>query len=120
MAELEVGTKHISGSPLSFAIIPAGNSVSSAIIRANIEAGAIYQFDISTSDKYGNLISVQFYVLYGPRIFSAEMRFNGISGTNTSLGAIVDRQGDVFIQSPVHVILVVFHCQNVLTGCIRF
>jgi hypothetical protein len=94
VTEISVGNKHISGSPLPIVVIPAGNSVSTAIIRRNIRAGSIYQFDIATSDKYGNLLSSKFYALYGPRTYLVEMEYAGLSNLNTTTGRVFDRQGD--------------------------
>ena len=91
-----MGSKKISNSPLPIGIIPASASVSTAIIRSGIQAGGICQFDILTSDRYGNTLSSIFYPLYGPRQYLVEIQYTGLVQLNASLGTVVDQKGFLF------------------------
>lgn len=97
IAEIDVASWHIVGSPMAIGIIPSSASVSTAIIRNNIQAGSIYQFDIMTSDRFGNLLSSVFYSLYGARQFLVQMQYTGPSQLNSSTGNVYDRKGKFFI-----------------------
>ncbi len=91
---MDVDGKPIVSSPLLVNIIPAGATVSYAIIRAGIPAGGIYKFEIMTADSYGNLVSSSVYKRYGTKNYIVQMQFMGDSRLNSSLGSVVDKKGD--------------------------
>ena len=91
--DVDVGGNPILGSPLLVNIIPAGASVSYAIIRGGVRAGGIYKFEILTGDSFGNLLSSRTYKRYGAKDYNVQIQYLGDSRLNSSSGTVVDKKG---------------------------
>ncbi len=91
---MNVNDKPFSSSPLLVTIIPAGASVSYAIIRGGIQAGGIYKFEILTADSFGNPLSSSTYRLYGPKDYNVQVQYLGNSRFNSTSGTVADKKGN--------------------------
>jgi hypothetical protein len=91
--DVDVDGKPILSSPLLVNIIPAGASVSYAIIRGGVLAGGVYKFEIQTADSFGNILSSSTYKRYGTKHYNTQIQFLGDSTFNSSLGTVVDKKG---------------------------
>jgi hypothetical protein len=90
---VDVNGNPIVSSPLLVNIIPAGASVSYAIIRGGVQAGGIYKFEILTADSFGNLLSSSTYKRYATKEYSVQIQYLGDLRFNTSSGTVVDKKG---------------------------
>jgi hypothetical protein len=93
LPDVDVNGKPILSSPLSVNIIPAGATVSYAIIRGAVQAGDVYKFQIMTADLYGNLLSSSTYKRYGTKDYNVQIQYIGESKFNSSLGNVMDKKG---------------------------